>query len=326
MNRKIRWGILGTANIANRRIVPAIQASRNGVVAAVGSRSLEKARTFADEKGIATAHGSYEALLNDPNIDAIYNPLPNSEHALWSIRAAEAGKPVLCEKPLASDATEAQQMVDAFVTRNLLLAEGFMYRFHPQTLKVKEMIESGAVGQVQQISASFTFALKSDDNIRLSKSLAGGGLMDVGCYPISFMRLMTGQEPGAVRALARMGQASDVDENLAGVLLFPSGVIGHFDCGVRAFRCQPAEIRGSTGRIVLEKAFTMEPNEKPVIRWWHDEHYEEITLPAVNHYTRMFEAFSDALLEGKVYPFPAADAVANMRVIDHIRAAAVSAT
>jgi D-xylose 1-dehydrogenase (NADP+, D-xylono-1,5-lactone-forming) len=323
MNKKIRWGILGTANIANRRIVPAIQASRNGVVAAVGSRSLEKAKAFADEKGIHTAHGSYEALLADPGIDAIYNPLPNSEHALWSIRAAEAGKPVLCEKPLASDAAEAAHMVEAFESRKLLLAEGFMYRFHPQTLKVKEMVDTGAIGEVQQISASFTFALRSDDNIRLSKALAGGGLMDVGCYPISFMRLMTGQEPQTVRAVARFGAGSDVDENLAGLLLFPSGVIGHFDCGVRAFRCQPAEIRGSTGRILLEKAFTMEPNEKPVIQWWHDEQYEEISVPAANHFTRMFEAFGDALLEGKPYPFAAADALANMRVIDQVRAEAV---
>jgi D-xylose 1-dehydrogenase (NADP+, D-xylono-1,5-lactone-forming) len=325
MTGKIRWGILGTANIAYRRIVPAIQSSRNGVVTAVASRSLEKAQTFAAEKGIPTAHGSYEALLADPNIDAIYNPLPNSEHALWSIRAAEAGKPVLCEKPLASDAAEAGQIVDAFARHKLLLAEGFMYRFHPQTLKVKAMVESGAVGEVQQISASFTFALRSDENIRLSKALAGGGLMDVGCYPISLMRLLTGEEPSAVRALARIGQASEVDENLAGVLMFPSGVIGHFDCGVRAFRCQPAEVRGTTGRIVLEKAFTMEPNEQPVIRWWHGEEYEEITLPAVNHYSLMFEAFGDALLEGKTYPFSPADAVANMRVIDQLRAAALGA-
>lgn len=325
MTGKIRWGILGTANIAYRRIVPAIQSARNGVVAAVASRSLEKAQSFAAEKGIPTAHGSYEALLADPNIDAIYNPLPNSEHAVWSIRAAEARKPVLCEKPLASDAAEAGQIVDAFAKHKLLLAEGFMYRFHPQTLKVKEMVEAGAVGEVQQISASFTFALRSDENIRLSKALAGGGLMDVGCYPISLMRLLTGEEPSAVRALARIGQSSQVDENLAGVLRFPSGIIGHFDCGVRAFRCQPAEVRGTTGRIVLEKAFTMEPNEQPVIRWWHGEEYEEITLPAVNHYTLMFEAFADALLEGKSYPFSPADAVANMRVIDQLRAAALGA-
>jgi NDP-hexose-3-ketoreductase len=136
------------------------------------------------------------------------------------------------------------------------------------------------------------------------------------------MRLLTGQEPTRLQAVAQWGEASQVDENLAGVLLFPGGVIGHFDCGVRAFRCQPAEIRGTTGRIVLEKAFTMEPNETAVIRWWHGEAYEEISIPPVNHYTRMFEAFGDALLEGKPYPYPAADAVANMQVIDGLRAAA----
>ncbi|MBL8153885.1 MAG: Gfo/Idh/MocA family oxidoreductase [Anaerolineae bacterium] len=180
MTDKIRWGILSTANIGRRRVIPAFKLARNGVVAAVASRSLERAQAFAADLDIPTAYGSYEELLNDPNINAIYNPLPNSEHALWSIRCAEAGKPVLCEKPLASDAAEAQHMVDAFASRGVLLAEGFMYRFHPQAVKIKEMVENGALGTFNTINATFTFPIRTEDDIRMQTGLAGGWRVD-GC-------------------------------------------------------------------------------------------------------------------------------------------------
>jgi predicted dehydrogenase len=321
ITHKIRWGILGAANIALRRFVPAMQAARNGEVMAVASRTLEKAQTFADERNIPKAYGSYEELIADPEIDAIYNPLPNSEHAEWSIRCAEAGKPVLCEKPLARDATEAQRIVDAFASRNILFTEGFMYRFHPQTVRVKEMVDSGAVGDLTSISAAFTFQLRNDNNIRLSKELAGGSLMDVGCYCVSVMRLMTGQEPETVAAVARYGDTG-VDEQFAGALRFPSGAVGHFDCGLRTFRNHTYELRGTGGRILVERGFTMEANDSHIIRWWHGESYEEITTPPANHYTLMAEDFADALLEGRPPRYPAADAVANMRVLDQLYAAA----
>jgi xylose dehydrogenase (NAD/NADP) len=322
MADKIRWGILSTANIALRRVVPAIQQSKNGEVVAVASRTLSKAQDFAKERNIPKAYGSYEELIDDPNIDVIYNPLPNSEHALWSIRCAEAGKPMLCEKPLAKSASEAQKMVDAFASRGILFAEGFMYRFHPQTVKVKEMVESGAVGQINTMVATFTFPIRSEDNIRLNRKLAGGSLMDVGCYCINVMRLMSGQEPERARAIARVGVQSGVDEQLNGILAFPSGIMGHFDCGLRSHRTHTYEIRGTEGRILVEAGFVMEPNESPGIRHWHGDQYEEIQMPAVNHYTLMVEDFADAALNKRPPRFEPQDGVDNMRVIDMLLAQA----
>lgn len=316
MATKIRWGILSTANIGRGRVIPAFKLAKNGEVTAVASRDLEKARAFAAEMGIPVAYGSYEELINDPNIDAIYNPLPNSLHAEWSIKCAEAGKPVLCEKPLASDADEAQKMVDAFTSRGILFTEGFMYRFHPLADKVKQMVESGAVGRLSTISATFTFSVRSEDNIRLSKELAGGSLMDVGCYCINLMRLMTGEEPVSGKAIANWGERSDVDEQLVGLLQFPSGVLGHFDCGVRQQWVHTYELRGTAGRILLEKGFTVQPHEEPIIRHWRGDHYEEIKLPAINHYTVMAEDFADALLNKRPPRFSPQDGVNNMRVID----------
>jgi predicted dehydrogenase len=322
MAEKIRWGILGAASIARRRVVPAMQQASNGEVAAIASRTLDKAKEFTQELNIPKAYGSYEALIADPEIDAIYNPLPNSEHASWSILCAEAGKPVLCEKPLAKDATEAQSIVDAFARRKLLFAEGFMYRFHPQTVKVKAMVDEGAVGEVTAMQSTFTFPIRSEDNIRLSKTLAGGSLMDVGCYCVNVMRLMTGQEPERARAIARVGIRSGVDEWLSGVLAFPSGVIGHFDCGVRSQRTHTYEVRGSVGRISVGAAFVMEPNETPVIGYWHGDQYDEINVPAVNHYTLMLEDFADSLLNNHPPRFSPQDAVDNMRAIDMLYASA----
>jgi len=200
-----------------------------------------------------------------------------------------------------------------------LFAEGFMYRFHPQTVEIKKMVDSGAVGQIIALNATFTFALWNDNNIRLDAALAGGGLMDVGCYCINSMRLMTGQEPIAGKALAHVG-ASGVDEWLSAVLEFPNGAIGHFDCGVRAQRTHTYEIRGTKGRIVAEQAFVPEPHEQPIVRWWQEDKYHHITMPAANQYTLMAEDFSDALLNSRPPRYNGQDGVANMQVIDRLLA------
>ncbi len=320
MTSKIRWGILSTAGIGKRRVIPAMKLANYGEVTAVASRDLERAKAFAAELGIPKAYGSYEELINDPDIDAIYNPLPNSEHAKWSILCAEAGKPVLCEKPLAIDAAESQKMVDAFTSRGVPFAEGFMYRFHPQAVKVKELVANGAIGVLNTISASFTFNIADESNIRLSKELAGGALMDVGCYCVNVMRFMTGEEPLTAKALADFGAKSGVDERLVGLLKFPSGVLGHFDCGLRVQHLHTYELRGTEGRIQVEKGFTVQPNETPIIRIWCGDKYEEITVPAVNHYTLMAEDFADALLNKRPPLFAGQDGVANMRVIDMLLA------
>jgi xylose dehydrogenase (NAD/NADP) len=319
MSDRIRWGILSTANIGRKRVIPAIMKSSNGVVTAVASRTLDRARTFADQLDIPTAYGSYEELIADPNIDAIYNPLPNSDHARWSIACAEAGKPTLCEKPLASDAAEAQQIVDAFKAREVLFAEAFMYRFHPRTVRVKEMVDSDAIGDLKVIQATFTFDIGGrEDDIRLKKDLAGGSLMDVGCYCINVMRLITGEEPVNARAFARIG--AEVDETLVGLLDFPSGVLGHFDCGFRSPVTNTYEIRGTTGRIYIDPAFTPNHDQDVTIHYWGPDGYEAIPVPAADQYQLMVEDFGDALQQNRPPRYLPQDAVANMQAIDQLYA------
>ncbi|NDJ54162.1 MAG: Gfo/Idh/MocA family oxidoreductase [Chloroflexi bacterium] len=322
MPNDIRWGILSTANIARVRVVPAIVKSKNGIVHAVASRSQEKALAFAEELDIPVAYGSYEDLLADPDIDAIYIGLPNSMHAEWAIKCAEAGKATLCEKPLASNAPEAQTMVDAFSERDLLFAEAFMWRFHPQSERVRQMIQDGAIGEPHAMRSTFSFPLRNDDNIRLQGDLAGGALMDVGCYCVNSMRFMTGEEPEQVAALAHVWLERDVDEWLSAVLQFPRGLIGHFDCSLRTFREHSYEIRGSEGRILVPEAFVSPIGGETTIRHWRSDAVTEITIPGADHYQLMAEDFADALIDSRPPRFLAQDAVQNMQVIDRLYEAA----
>lgn len=319
MPDQIRWGILSTANIG-RKVIPAIHNSRNGVVAAVASRSLERARAFAAEQNIPTVYGSYEELLQSDQVDAIYNPLPNSMHAEWSIKCAQAGKATLCEKPFASDAAEAQTIVDAFASRDILLAEAFMYRFHPQHAKVKSILAEGGIGELQIITSSFTFFISDPANIRLSKPLAGGGLMDVGCYCVNLMRFMTGEEPATVSAVGNIGAQTGVDEILAGLLKFPSGVIGHFDCGLRAARQQSYALKGTSGSLVVSSSFTPDKGKESVLQQWQGDELTEHIIAPVDQYELMVEDFADALLTGRAPRFPPSDAVQNMQVTDQMLA------
>ncbi len=319
MTRTIRWGILSSANIG-RKVIPAIQASRNGLVAAVASRNLERATAFAAELGIPRAYGSYGELLADDGIDAIYLPLPNSMHAEWAIKCAEAGKATLCEKPFASDAAEAQSIVDAFAARGVPLAEAFMYRFHPQHAKAREILAAGGIGKLQMINSSFTFPARGANNIRLSKALAGGALMDVGCYCVNLMRFITGEEPARMSASARIGGDSGVDETLAGLLEFPSGVIGHFDCGLRAFPQRFYTLKGDRGLIEVPVSFVIGTDEPGRVRHWQGDAFREHHVPAVDQHQLMVEDFADALLQGRAPRFPASDAVDNMKVVDGLLA------
>lgn len=331
MSDKIRWGVISTARIGEGQVIPAIQQSRNSVVLAVGSRDLEKGKAFAERCGIPKVHGSYEDLIADPEIDAIYNPLPNGLHGEWSLKCAEGGKHVLCEKPLANDAAEARQMADAFQSRGLLLSEAFMWRFHPQTQTVKHLVESGAIGKVHFISAAFSFSIDSEDDVRLNKSLYGGALMDVGCYCVNATRYMVGEEPVEVQAFADVGAASGVDERLVGIMRFPGGALAHFDCSLRTHFTQTYEIRGTHGRIFAEKAyvpFRPDPAADVVIRLWRSvpgiekEVYEEIRTEKPNQYTLMVEDFADAILNKRRPRFGVEDAIAQMHAIDMLYAAA----
>lgn len=318
MSEQIRWGILSTARIGIKKVIPAIKNSRNGIVTAIASRDVERARAVAKELEIKNAYGSYEELLADNRVDAIYIPLPNSMHAEWAIKCAQAGKPTLCEKPLAISAAEAQQMVNAFQSRNLLFAEAFMYRFHPQNQRVWQMVQDGAIGDVQIMSASFSFRIGNRGDIRLSRELAGGALMDVGCYCINAMRFMTGEEPVKAQALARFGAETGIDEEIVGTLEFPSGARGHLDASLNTFRVSQYEVRGTNGRIVVPESFTpdLTPGGMLTLHHWSGDKYEAIQIPTVDHYQLMVEDFADALLKKRPPRFAPQDAVANMRAIE----------
>jgi D-xylose 1-dehydrogenase (NADP+, D-xylono-1,5-lactone-forming) len=250
MSGKLRWGILGTGNIA-RQFAAGLNASGRGVAAAVGSRSAQSADAFAKVFGISRACGSYEELVGDGGIDVIYNSLPNSLHGVWTIRALAAGKHVLCEKPLAMNAVEAERMFEAAGKAGKILMEAFMYRTHPQTLAVMETVRSGVIGKVRLIRTSFCYRTrKIDGNVRFVRELGGGGLMDVGCYCINFARLFAGGEPSVVQASANFHE-SGVDELAAGTLVFPAGIVSTFACGMCVQADNSAYICGSEGYIEI---------------------------------------------------------------------------
>lgn len=249
-DHKLRWGFLGTGNIA-RQFAAGVRDCSRGTLEAVGSRAAESAQSFASTQGVARALGSYEALLADERLDAIYNALPNHLHHEWTIRALEAGKHVLCEKPFASTLTQAREMFAAAKRTKRVLAEAFMYCSHPQTLAVQKAIAEGAIGELRLLRSSFCYrTTRIAGNIRFSAAMAGGALMDIGCYSLNFSRLLTGAEPQALSAAARLHE-SGVDEAAAGTLLFPGGILSSFMCSMTAATDNTAFICGTEGFIEI---------------------------------------------------------------------------
>ena len=327
MADKIRWGIISTANIGEKALVPAIKGASNSELAAVASRSMESAQAYADRTGIPQAYDSYEAMLDSGEIDAVYNPLPNHLHAPWSKAAADRGIPTLCEKPLTLDAAEAQDLVDYFAERNVPIAEAFMWRFHPQHDVVRKLIADGEIGELKVMNATFTFVIGDEGNIRLNPEWGGGGLWDVGSYCVNSMRNIIGEEPDGGHAFARFGSVSHVDESLSAVLSFPSGVIGHFDCGFRAHQTDYYDIRGTKGRIRVDKCYTPSPTHTATVHVWrgtNEAEYEAITVEPVDKYMLMVEDFADALLNNRPFRYPIQDAVNNMIVLDNLLSSAKS--
>ncbi|HWE60555.1 MAG TPA: Gfo/Idh/MocA family oxidoreductase [Chloroflexota bacterium] len=317
MADRIRWGILSTARIGLTRFIPGAAAARNGVVAAIASRDHARAQEAAASLGIERAYGSYEELLADPEVDAIYNPLPNGMHGEWTLKAAEAGKPVLCEKPLARDAAEAQAMVDGCRRHGVLLMEAFMYRFQPQHARVRALIAEGAIGQVRTVRATNTFLMDpiNPRNVRLQGSLAGGALMDTGCYTVNAARMLFGEEPQWASAQYDYREDFGVDVTLAGVLGFSDQRMALIDCGFRGGRQGWYTVAGTRGQIDVPTAFTnVTPDTTIVIT--DDTGRREEHFPGVNQFTLEAEEFADALLQGRPVQTPAEDGVANMRVID----------
>jgi xylose dehydrogenase (NAD/NADP) len=243
----LRWGILSTANITDQLL----DSGTDQEFVAVGSRDGARADAYAREKGIARAHGSYEALLADPDVDAIYNPLPNSLHVEWSIRALEAGKHVLCEKPLTRHPEDVDRVFDVAEREGRVLAEAFMWRHHPQVARARELLDGGAIGDLRVIRSAFAYVQGNPDDIRLQASLDGGGLMDVGCYCVSGCRTVAGAEPESASAVYVSGGHGGVDVSLVATLRFPGDLLAHFDCGLSYTGGGALEAVGTDGSLLL---------------------------------------------------------------------------
>ncbi len=320
-SRKLRWGVLSTANIGRAAVNPAIQASANGRLVAVASRDESRAGAFAREADIPRHYGSYEALLEDEGVDAVYIPLPNALHREWTIRAAEAGKHVLCEKPLALSTGECREMADAARGAGVLLMEAFMYRFHPRTEAILDRVRAGDVGEVRSIRSTFTFRLTRTDNIRLDPELGGGALMDVGCYCVNASRTVAGAEPVEVQARATWTDR-DVDAELAGLLRFDGGLVAHFDCALTLERRETLEIGGTDATLVVPSAFLPGTDDASWQELRGRKGDSERTVPGVDEYRLMVEHFADAVLEGTQVRYGPDEAEANLRVIEALYASA----
>jgi predicted dehydrogenase len=320
---RIRWGILSTANIGLHRFIPGAIGSNNGVVTAIAGRDKDRAEQAAAKLGIPRAYGSYEELLADPEIDAIYNPLPNTLHAEWTLRAAQAGKPILCEKPLTRDAAEAVALVEACKQHGVLLMEAFMYRFHPQHARVRDLMAAGAIGEVRAIRSAFTFNMSplNPANVRLQADLAGGALMDVGCYCVNSARMIFGEEPESVSATWDFRPEYGVEIALTGVLTFSDGRTAIFDCGFRAAGQGCYTVVGSAGTIEVPAAFVPGTADTFVILGDAKGRHED-RIPGVDQYRLEAEEFASCLQEGRTPRYPIEDAIANMRVLDALQRSA----
>ncbi len=314
-NDKLRWGILSTANIGREAVIPAIKAASNGTVVAVASRDVQHARDVATELAIPQHYGSYEELLADGGIDAVYIPLPNSLHLEWTIKAAKAGKHILCEKPLALNAAECSEMTAAAEQCGVLLMEAFMYRFHPQLAKVRELVDQGVIGDVRLLHSAFTFRLTNPANIRLQRELGGGSLMDVGCYCVNVSRTLFGAEPVEVQAFASWS-ASGVDEQMVGVLRFADGRYAQFDSALTLARREAYQVVGTDGVLDVPVAFLPGINDTLIYQNRGGRNEQRYTVSGVDEYRLMVEHFGDAVLMQRPLRYLAAEAACNMRVIE----------
>jgi predicted dehydrogenase len=316
--RKVRWGVLSTAKIGTQKVLPAMQQGQYCEIAAIASRDLAKAQADAARLGIPKAYGSYEELLADPEIEAVYNPMPNHLHVPWSIKAIEAGKHVLCEKPIGLSAAEAQELLDAARQHpQIKVMEAFMYRHHPQWLRAKQIVDAGGIGELRTVHSFFSYFNDDPSNIRNMADIGGGGLMDIGCYNISVSRFIFGAEPQRVLGIVEYDPSFHTDRLTSGILDFGRGT-ATFTCSTQLTSYQRVNIYGTTGRVEIEIPFNA-PADRPC-RMWHQRggEIEEIVLETADQYTLQGDLFSQAVLNDTPVPTPLEDAIGNMRVIDAV--------
>jgi len=318
--RRVRWGILGVASIAVRRAIPGMQKGEWCDVAAIASRDLGKARQAAESLGISQAYGSYEELLADPSIEAIYNPLPNSLHVQWTTRAAEAGKHVLCEKPIGVTAADAEALIAARERTGVKIEEAFMVRTHPRWLRIRELIRGGRIGQLRAVSGSFTYFNREPKNIRNSPEYGGGALLDIGCYPVTLSRFVFGEEPTRVLGLVERDPEMKTDRLTSAILEFPAGQ-SIFTCSTQLAYHQRMSILGTTGRIDVERPINP-PNDQPSRILVDDNPSDPTgagvtaeTIPTCDQFTIQGDLFSRAIREGGEVAVPLEDSLRNMRAI-----------
>ena len=295
-------------------MLPAIQQSNNGELVAVASRDKQKARDFATKLAIPMSYGSYDALLSANDVDAVYIPLPNSLHREWTIKAAEAKKHVLCEKPLAMNSAECAEMDSAARRNGVKLMEAFMYRFHPQTQKVLELVQTAAIGDLRLMHSAFTFRVTNSANIRLQPELGGGSLMDVGCYCVNISRTIAGQEPIGVQAYANWG-STGVDDQMIGNLRFGNGLLAQFDCALTLSRREFYQLIGTEGVIDVPVAF-LPGEDKTTIGLQQGRNERSLEISGVDEYRLMVEHFASCVLKDAPLRYPPAEAAANMRTIE----------
>ena len=322
MANKIRWGILSTAKIGVKKVIPGMQKGKFCDIAAIASRDLRRAEDTARSLGIAKAYGSYEELLADPQIDAIYNPLPNQMHVPWSIKAAEAGKHVLCEKPLSLTVAEARQLLAVRDRTKVKIGEAFMVRTHPQWLRARELVASGRIGQLRGATGFFSYFNTDPKNIRNIPECGGGAMMDIGCYPINTSRFVFGEEPTRVLGLVERDPQMKVDRLTSAMLDFPSGQ-STFTCSMQLVPYQRSQFFGTKGRIEIEIPFNAPPDRpcRLFVDDGRDVFGGGITVeefPVCDQYAVQGDAFSRAVLEDGEVPVPLEDAIKNMAVIEAI--------
>lgn len=317
--KKVRWGILSTAKIAREKVIPAMQAGRYCEITAIASRNIDQVRTIANELSIENAYGSYEELLDDPTIDAVYIPLPNHMHVPWTLKVLKAGKHVLCEKPIALSASEAYLLLEECKQHpELRVMEAFMYRFHPQWIFVKNLVDSGTIGSVGAIQAFFSYYNDDPENIRNKKEAGGGGLMDIGCYCISQSRYILGKEPIAAQGTINYDPVMKTD-TLASAILDFGTCKSAFTCSTQLAPAQSFNIYGTKGLIKVEIPVNI-PAEQTTRIWLEvDNKREEILFEPENQYTLQGDMFSKAILENDKAPTSLQDALNNMKVIEAIK-------
>lgn len=313
MAEKVRWGILGTAHIARAKVIPAMQRSPWCEIAAIASRDLAKAKAAASELDIPNAYGSYEELLADDSIEVIYNPLPNHLHVPWTVKAAEAGKHVLCEKPIALNAADAQMLMDVRDRTGVRIQEAFMVRTHPQWLETQRLIQTGRLGTLKSITGFFSYFNSDPTNIRNQLEFGGGALMDIGCYPITISRFIFGAEPHRVLGVIERDAVFGTDTLTSAVLDFPQGQ-STFTCSTRLAPYQRMIFSGTEARIEVLIPFNA-PNDQPTQILLDSE---TIEFPACDQYEIQGTLFSQALRENRPQPIPLEDAINNMAVIDAV--------